>query len=48
MKKKNPKQSKIEIFLKIFRYIKEKTQENYKTEQNKKKKKYPQNCRKPN
>lgn len=34
---KPQKQSKIGVFLKIFRYIKEKTQENYKTEQNKKK-----------
>ena len=34
---KHQKQSKIGVFLKIFRYIKEKTQENYKTEQNKKK-----------
>ena len=36
--KKTPKQSKIGVFLKIFRHIKEKAQENYKTEQNKKKK----------
>lgn len=35
---KPQKQSKIGVFLKIFRYIKEKTQENYKTEQNKKRK----------